>query len=83
MAERNARAEVQVGPLGKVKTALQMISTAMLLAFVPSSNSLKGLFDANPLLYLCGISVFYISALLTVFSGAQYFIAALPKLMEE
>ena len=83
MAERNARAEVQVGSLGKVKTALQMISTAIIIAFLPPSENFKAMFmfKTNPLLYRSGMVMFYISAFLTVFSGAQYFVAALPKLI--
>ena len=83
MAERKARAAVQVGPLGKVKTALQMISTVMIIAFLPTSNSFKGLFSDNPPLFQCGLFMFYVSTFLTVLSGAQYFVAALPKLMED
>lgn len=83
MAEKNARADVQVGPLGKIKTALQMISTALLIAFLPHSNTLPSMFvnSPPPVLYKTGIATFYASALLTIWSGVQYFVAALPSLL--
>jgi len=85
MAEQGKRASVQVGKLGKVKTALQMISTAMLLEACPGSSNFDislsiGL--SKPAVFTIGLVLLYASTLLTVISGYQYFLAAWPTLRE-
>jgi CDP-diacylglycerol---glycerol-3-phosphate 3-phosphatidyltransferase len=83
MAERQKRNSVQVGWLGKVKTAMQMISTAILLYSCPGISE----FDINvslgltkTALFTTGLIGLYISAAITVLSGVQYLQAAWPDL---
>ena len=83
MAERGKRAVVQVGGLGKWKTALQMISTTLIMYACPSISE----FDidlstgvSRPAVFSVGLLTMYASTILTVVSGAQYFQAAWPEL---
>lgn len=75
MAETGQRATVKVGPLGKIKTVLQMVSICLLLLAMPTSI-LPVL--VQPL--LLGTLCLYLSTALTVISGLQYFQAAWPVL---
>ena len=94
MAERGKRASVQVGNLGKWKTALQMISIGLLLASCPDSSSLDSAAASGSIevasihlmrsiQFSSGLVTFYIATLLTVVSGLQYFQAAWPALKDE
>lgn len=79
MAEKGKRNTVQVGYLGKVKTATQMISTALLLATCPGTANFDiaastGL--AMPAMFTAGLLLLYLSTFLTVFSAVEYFQAA-------
>ena len=71
MAELGNRTSVAVSYMGKVKTTLQMIAIAILLAI-------------NPVLYpkldLMGIALLYVAALLTLWSMLIYLKAAWPEL---
>ena len=75
MAERGERAVVNVGSLGKVKTALQMVSTALLLEACPGAADFDlalsvGL--SKPTIFSLGLSLLYLSTALTLVSGWQY-----------
>jgi CDP-diacylglycerol--glycerol-3-phosphate 3-phosphatidyltransferase len=93
MAERQQRASVQVGNLGKWKTATQMVSVVLLLEAAPN-GALAGatesakVFDLLQVLgmrrsvvFFLGIMTLNASAVLTLVSGWQYFTAAWPSLM--
>jgi CDP-diacylglycerol---glycerol-3-phosphate 3-phosphatidyltransferase len=83
MAARGKRATVQVGGLGKWKTALQMISTSLLMYACPSiaefDLSLSQGMD-KPVMFTVGLFTMYLSTILTVVSGMQYLKAAWPEL---
>lgn len=68
MAEIGQRAHVAVSSLGKIKTAMQIIALVVLLY----DQALFG-FDVQPLGLLC----LYIAAVLTIWSMAQYLVAAM------
>lgn len=79
MAERGERAVVKVGTLGKVKTALQMVSTALLLEACPGAADFDlalsvGL--SKPTIFSLGLSLLYASTVLTLVSGWQYLAGA-------
>jgi CDP-diacylglycerol--glycerol-3-phosphate 3-phosphatidyltransferase len=81
MAGKNLREVVKVGQTGKYKTALQMISTTLLLvACTERDNSdcnLCVFFGVSPQsVYAIGLVALYISAVLAVISGAEYFSSA-------
>lgn len=67
MAEIGKRAHVAVSFVGKVKTTLQMIAIIALLVVEPR--------PVGPLLVL-GYLMFYVAALLTIWSAVQYLRAA-------
>ncbi|MAZ69784.1 CDP-diacylglycerol--glycerol-3-phosphate 3-phosphatidyltransferase [Porticoccus sp.] len=71
MAELGSRTSVAVSYLGKVKTTLQMIAIAVLLAIDPV---------LYPVLDLMGIGLLYVAALLTLWSMLIYLKAAWPEL---
>lgn len=71
MAELGKRTSVAVSYIGKVKTALQMISITVLLAVDPV---------AYPQWDLVGIVLLYIAAILTLWSMVVYLKAAWPEL---
>lgn len=71
MAELGKRANVAVSNLGKVKTALQMLAIAVLLAIDPEKYPV---FDA------IGIFLLYVASGLTLWSMTQYLVAAWPAL---
>ena len=81
MAENGERNTVQVGSLGKVKTTLQMLSIILLLLVCPvkpteTSFSLVGYTLAPKvvdLIFGTGVVSLYVSTLLTLISGYQYF----------
>jgi CDP-diacylglycerol--glycerol-3-phosphate 3-phosphatidyltransferase len=84
MAEQGTRSTVKVGSLGKIKTVLQMVSTAMLLEACPGNGSFDislSLGLSRPALFSSGIVLLYIATILTVISGFQYFVAAWPVLI--
>ena len=83
MAERGKRAVVKVGPLGKWKTALQMISTCLLMYSCPSIAEFDidiSLGMSKPAFFSAGLLMLYASTILTVISGVQYLRAAWPVL---
>ncbi|MDO6681100.1 MULTISPECIES: CDP-diacylglycerol--glycerol-3-phosphate 3-phosphatidyltransferase [unclassified Oceanobacter] len=69
MAELGKRANVAVSGLGKIKTALQMVSIIMLLAS-----------REHPMLEWMGIVLLYGAAVLTLWSMLIYLKAAWPQL---
>ena len=73
MAEMNSSVTVAVSYLGKIKTSLQMIAIAVLLALPPNSDS--GLIFA-------GYSLLYVAALMTLWSMSVYLQAAWPTLRQ-
>ena len=73
MAEMNSSGAVAVSMLGKVKTTLQMIAIAMLLAYPPH-------FDA---IWVIGAYVLlYVAAFMTLWSMSVYLKAAWPALRQ-
>ncbi len=70
MAELGARTSVAVSYVGKIKTTLQMIAIAVLLAVDPV---------AYPVFDQFGIGLLYIAALLTLWSMVIYLKAAWPE----
>jgi CDP-diacylglycerol--glycerol-3-phosphate 3-phosphatidyltransferase len=70
MAELGKRTSVAVSIVGKVKTLIQMIALVMLLAYQPGDKWL-GLF---------GIILFYLAAVLTLWSMVMYLQVAWPEL---
>ena len=70
MAERDLREEVAVSMIGKVKTWVQMVAIAVLLAAKPE----------NELLTTLGFVAIYIAAALTLWSMLHYLRAAWPHL---
>jgi CDP-diacylglycerol---glycerol-3-phosphate 3-phosphatidyltransferase len=70
MAELGNRASVAVSGLGKIKTTLQMIAIAVLLAFEPKAS--------HPLVWL-GYITLYAAAILTLWSMVAYLRAAWPS----
>lgn len=80
---------MKVGNLGKWKTALQMISISLLLiSSSPDSSSLESTSGATSIgllqsmLLTFGLLGFYISTILTLISGWQYFQNAFIKISE-
>ncbi len=71
MAELGKRTSVAVSYLGKVKTTLQMIAIAFLLAIDPVTH---------PTLDYVGIAFLYVAAILTLWSMIIYLRAAWPEL---
>lgn len=76
MAQRGERDTVKVGYQGKVKTALTMTALTILL-YVPASA------PTTAILYKVGISLLYLSSVITITSGSVYFIAAAPALLNK
>lgn len=76
MAQRGERDTVKVGYQGKVKTALTMTALTILL-YVPASA------PPTAMLYKIGISLLYLSSVITITSGSVYFIAAAPALLNK
>ena len=74
MAELGKRASVAVSNIGKIKTAAQMVSIVVLLAFNPETHTLM-----NTLGYV----TLYVAAILTIWSMVLYLKAAWPELMAE
>ena len=72
MAELGKRASVAVSNIGKIKTALQMISIFVLIAFEPYS-----------MISWVGVGALYAAALLTLWSMILYLKSAWPDLTEE
>jgi len=74
MAEIGSRDKVKVGFLGKVKTAMQMLSTICLLASCPENQiSFLDVLSTKFYLFPIGIVSLYISTALASISGIQYF----------
>lgn len=74
MAEIGKRTNVAVSYIGKIKTAAQMVAIVLLLY----KGDIAGLSA-----YKYGLFILYVSAGLTLWSMAQYLIAAWPSLKEE
>ncbi len=71
MAEMNSSGAVVVGMLGKVKTTLQMIAIAVLLAHEP---------DLSSVWVVSGYVLAYVAAFMTLWSMTVYLRAAWPAL---
>lgn len=78
MAQRGQRDVVKVGRQGKVKAAATMVALTLLL-FVPE-HKVAGSLLAK--LFLPGLALLYLCAVITVTSGSVYFRAAVPLLLE-
>jgi CDP-diacylglycerol--glycerol-3-phosphate 3-phosphatidyltransferase len=88
MADRQLRAEVKVGQLGKWKTAFQMVALAFLLeATVGDEDSRFSLTTllhmSRPVVFHIGIVFLYVSAILSVVSGYQYFSAGWKQIVSK
>jgi len=87
MAERGQRASVKVGMLGKVKTAVQMISISILLEACQGVSSdfdiTESLGLSRPWLLSVGIFLLYTSTALSLISGGQYLKTAWPHLISK
>ena len=73
MAELGSRTSVAVGYVGKIKTAMQMGSLVLLLAFQPAT-SLWG---------VVGFVLLYLAAILTIWSMVIYLMIAWPELIKK
>lgn len=73
MAEMNASLRVAVSMLGKVKTTIQMIAIAILLAVPP---------DSYLLVVVVGYVLIYVAAVMTLWSMTVYLMAAWPTIRE-
>lgn len=71
MAEMNASLRVAVSLLGKVKTVLQMIAIALLLALPP---------DPSSIFVVAGYALIYVAAVMTLWSMTVYLHAAWPTI---
>ncbi|MGK0224958.1 MAG: CDP-diacylglycerol--glycerol-3-phosphate 3-phosphatidyltransferase [Limisphaerales bacterium] len=71
MAEMNASLKVAVSFLGKVKTVLQMIAIAILLAIPPGENEQ---------FVIVGYVLIYVAAAMTLWSMTVYLLAAWPTI---
>ncbi len=74
MAEVGKRTSIAVSHLGKIKTAVQMISLVILLFCNPRTT---------PYLAILGYILLYIAAVLTIWSMVIYIKAAWPELKEQ
>jgi len=79
MAQRGSRESVKVGWQGKCKTAFTMMALTALLALPKEISSTAKVW---PWIQKGGMALLYGSTILTVTSGAVYFKAAAPILME-
>ncbi|SDR15562.1 CDP-diacylglycerol--glycerol-3-phosphate 3-phosphatidyltransferase [Pseudoxanthomonas sp. CF385] len=82
MAELGQRATVKVAALGKIKTIVQMVALSCLLyASTPGSQELADIWMGR-WVFVLGDWLLAIAALLTLWSGIQYLLAAWPILRE-
>lgn len=82
MAELGQRATVKVAALGKIKTIVQMVALSCLLyASTPGRQALEDIWMGR-WVFLLGDWLLAIAALLTLWSGIQYLLAAWPILRE-
>ena len=82
MAELGQRARVKVQSLGKIKTIVQMVALSCLLyASTPGRQALEDIWMGR-WVFLLGDWLLAIAALLTLWSGIQYLLAAWPILRE-
>jgi len=82
MAELGQRATVKVAALGKIKTIVQMVALSCLLyASTPGEQVLADIWLGR-LVFVVGDWLLAIAALLTLWSGIQYLLAAWPILRE-
>ncbi len=81
MAEIGQRATVKVAMIGKIKTVVQMLALLSLLySVVPGQRPAP--WPQDPVFHV-GDWMLAVAALLTLWSGAQYLIAAWPALMAD
>ena len=73
MAEMNSSVTVAVSRLGKIKTSLQMVAIAVLLALPPNFESV---------FIVAGYSLLYVAAIMTLWSMSIYLRAAWPTLKQ-
>ncbi|WP_334180097.1 CDP-diacylglycerol--glycerol-3-phosphate 3-phosphatidyltransferase [Pseudoxanthomonas sp.] len=82
MAELGQRATVKVASLGKIKTIVQMVALSCLLyASTPGAQSLDDIWMGR-WVFVLGDWLLAIAALLTLWSGIQYLLAAWPILRD-
>ena len=73
MAEMNSSVTVAVSRLGKIKTSLQMVAIAVLLALPPNFESV---------FIVAGYGLLYVAAMMTLWSMSIYLQAAWPTLKQ-
>lgn len=85
MAKHGKRSVVKVGWVGKLKTALQMVSIGALILSQPSlgSDSHGIIGGSSELVRAIGVVLLQVSAGLALFSAAQYSIAAYKALQQD
>jgi CDP-diacylglycerol--glycerol-3-phosphate 3-phosphatidyltransferase len=82
MAELGQRATVKVAALGKIKTIVQMVALSCLLyASTPGEQALGDIWMGR-WVFVLGDWLLAIAALLTLWSGIQYLLAAWPILRD-
>lgn len=70
----------------QVKTVFQMVSTAVLLEACPGASDFDialSLGIPRSAFFSAGLVLMYVSTLLTIVSGIQYFVAAWPTLRQD
>jgi CDP-diacylglycerol--glycerol-3-phosphate 3-phosphatidyltransferase len=85
MAELGQRAKVKVAAIGKIKTIVQMVALSCLLYSVAPLHPLqpgKGIWMGKPIFHI-GDWLLAVAALLTLWSGYQYLVAAWPSLRDD
>ena len=80
MAELGQRATVKVAALGKIKTIVQMVALSCLLYASTPGKQVLGDIWMGRWVFLLGDWLLAIAALLTLWSGIQYLLAAWPIL---
>jgi phosphatidylglycerophosphate synthase len=82
MAQKQLRDSVKVGFQGKVKTAATMVALTILL-MVPAEDGAAKILPSFLRIYTSGLVLLYLSALITITSGLEYFKAAAPTLLSD
>ncbi|MFT3756859.1 MAG: CDP-diacylglycerol--glycerol-3-phosphate 3-phosphatidyltransferase [Pseudoxanthomonas sp.] len=85
MAELGQRAKVKVAAIGKIKTIVQMVALGCLLYAVTPTHQLQpgtGIWLGAPVFHI-GDWLLAAAALLTMWSGLQYLVAAWPSLRDD
>ena len=78
------RVSVPVTPLAKWKTALQLVAVGFLLAGHAGDQLIVAVVDLGfPIVTFIGLTLLWVSALLTLYTGYDYFRAGLHHLTDD